>query len=99
MSAIITSKSGNYMYLYESESYRDEDGKVRNRRRIIGKVDPTTGKHIYKPEYIKEKGLHMTDEAASTSEVYSVMDVKHSIVKEYGVFYLLNGIGLCATAS
>jgi len=42
MSAIITSKSGNYTYLYESESYRDENGKVRNRRKIVGKVDPVT---------------------------------------------------------
>ena len=92
MSAIITCKVGNYTYLYESESYRDEEGKVRNRRRVVGKVDPITGKHIYKPEYIMEKGLHMTEETASNSEIYSVNDVKHSVVKEYGVFYLLDEI-------
>ena len=91
MSAIITSKSGNYTYLYESESYR-ENGKVKNRRRIIGKIDPETGNHIYKPEYLKRKGLHTTEESAKDIPVYSVSDVKHSVVKEYGAFYLMSEI-------
>ena len=91
MSAIITSKSGNHTYLYESESYR-EDGKVKSRRRIIGKVDPATGMHIYKPEYIRERGLHMEEGTASDIEIYSVTDVKKSVVKEYGVFFLLDEI-------
>jgi hypothetical protein len=91
VSAIITSKSGNHTYLYESESYR-EDGKVKNRCRIIGKVDPATGLHIYKPEYVREKGLHMKEETASDVEIYSVTDVKQSVVKEYGVFFLRQSI-------
>jgi hypothetical protein len=92
MSCIIACKVGKHTYLYESESYRDENGKVQNKRRPIGKLDPLTGEHIYKPEYIKEKGLHTKSENASNLEVYSVTDVKHSVVKEYGVFYLLNEI-------
>ena len=92
MSSIVPCKVGKHTYLYESESYRNEEGKVRNRRKCVGKVDPVTGQHIYKPEYIKEKKLHMTTEAAANTEVYSVMDVKHSVVKEYGVFYLLDEI-------
>ena len=92
MSTIITSKSGNYTYLYESESYRNKEGKVRNRRRIVGKVDPITGDYIFYPEYVKEKGLHMTEEAASKTEIYSVTDVKNSVVKEYGAFYLFSEI-------
>ena len=92
MSTVITCKVGGHTYLYESESYRNEEGKVRNRRKIIGKVDPVTGNHIYKPEYIKEKGLHMTEDGAINAEIYTVMDVKQSVVKEYGVFYLLNEI-------
>ena len=91
MSAIITSKSGNHTYIYESESYR-EDGKVKNRRRIIGKVDPATGNHIYKPEYLERKGLHTTEISAQNTPIYSVTDVKHSIVKEYGAFYLMNEV-------
>lgn len=92
MSAIITCKVRNTVYLYESESYRDADGKVRNNRRIIGKVDPLTGQHVYKPEYIEEKGIHTTDESAQETRLYTVNDVKRSVVKEYGVFYLLNEI-------
>jgi len=48
--------------------------------------------HIYKPEYIREKGLHMEEGAASDIEIYSVTDVKKSEVKEYGVFFLLDEI-------
>lgn len=92
MAAIIACKVGNHTYLYESESYRDENGKVRSNRRIIGKVDPITGEHIYKPEYIEEKGLHITKDNAAETAVYSVSDVKKSSVKEFGVFYLLNEI-------
>lgn len=91
MSAIITSKSGNHTYIYESESYR-ENGKVRNRRRIIGKVDPVTGKHIYKPEYLARKGLTSSDEAVQDTLLYSATDVRHSVVKEYGSFYLMNEV-------
>ena len=89
MSSLVRQKVGKHTYLYESESYR-ENGKVRNRRKCVGKIDPATGNHIYKPEYIKEKGLHLSEESASDAGVYSVTDVKHSIVKEYGIFYLLN---------
>ena len=91
MSAIITSKSGNHTYIYESESYR-KDGKVKNRRKIIGKVDPVTGNHIYKPEYLERKGLHTSDDSAKNSPIYSVADVKNSVVKEYGAFYLMKEI-------
>ena len=91
MSTIIKSKSGNNIYLYESESYR-ENGKVKNRRRIVGKVDSVTGEHIYKPEYIEEKGVGTFDNSAHNQRVYSVNDVKKSKVTEYGVFLLLDEI-------
>ena len=64
MSAIIKNKVGNHIYLYESESYRDKEGNVRNKRRIIGKVDPLTGQHVYKPEYIEENGLESIEDSA-----------------------------------
>jgi len=91
VSAIIASKSGNHTYLYESESYR-ENGKVKNRRRIIGKIDPATGNHIYKPEYLERKGLLVNDESSKDTPIYSVADVKHSRVKEYGAFYLMSEV-------
>ena len=45
-------KVGKYTYLYESESYRNENGEPRNNRKLIGKVDPATGKYIFKQEYL-----------------------------------------------
>ena len=33
-------------YVYEITSYRDEQGKPRNKRKLIGKVDPKTGEII-----------------------------------------------------
>jgi transposase len=92
LAAIIKNKSGKYIYLYESESYRDEEGKVRNKRRIVGKVDPITGQHVYKPEYIEEKGISVVGADAQETKLYSANDVKHSTVKEWGVYYLLNEI-------
>jgi transposase len=67
---------------------------VRNIRRIIGKVDPVTGEHVYKPEYIEEKGIHTTDETMRETRLYTYNDIKDSTVKEYGVFYLLNEIAM-----
>lgn len=43
MSSIIRQKVGNYVYLYESVSYRNAEGKPRNKRVPIGKIDPATG--------------------------------------------------------
>lgn len=92
MATIVTCKVGNHTYLYESESYRTKDGKVRNNRRIIGKLDPATGESIYKPEYIAEKGLHLEQSKVAETPIYSATDVKQSNVKAYGAFYLLNEI-------
>jgi len=94
MSAIIKNKVGKHIYLYESESYRDKEGKVRNKRRIVGKIDPLSGRHVYKPEYIEEKGLEPTKDGANDKRLYTVNDIKESVIKEFGVFYLLNEIAL-----
>jgi len=104
MATIIQSKLGNNIYLYESESYRD-GGKVKNRRRIVGKVDPVTGEHVFKPEYLEEKGISSFDNVTTAHDqrLYSVNDVKRSKIKEYGTFYLLDEIskqiGLTQTLS
>jgi transposase len=94
MASIITNKVGNHVYLYETESYRAKDGKVKNKRRIVGKVDPDTGLHVYKPEYIEEKGIDSLKGGTheEKTKLYTVNDVKMSRIKEYGVFYLLNEI-------
>ena len=99
MSSIIAKKIGNQVYLYESESYRNEEGKPRNNRKLVGKIDFATGNPIFKPEFakrIKEAGetiklpsLVSTD---LSKPVFSVNAVRNSTVKEFGAFYLFEHI-------
>jgi len=46
-----------YTYIYESTSYRDAQGRPRNHKRRIGKVDPITGEDVFDEDYLREKGL------------------------------------------
>lgn len=52
MSYEIIQKVGIYQYIYLAEAYRDKNGKPRQRRKAIGKIDHVTGQKIYKPEYL-----------------------------------------------
>jgi transposase len=93
MPYIIENRSGKYTYLYECESWRDENGKVVGRRKIIGKIDPVTGEKHYKPEYAKRMELAGTPVTTPAREkVFSLDDVKKSTVLEYGAFHLLESI-------
>ena len=53
MGSIVRQKVGKQIYLYESVSYRNEEGKPRNKRTPIGKIDPLTGQPRYKLEYLE----------------------------------------------
>ena len=89
MSSIIRQKVGDKTYLYESIAYRNEDGKPRNKRKPIGKIDPTTGNPIYKPEYLArmaEAGTPIKMPDANLQ--FSVEDIRGSSIKDYGAFYL-----------
>ncbi|TWI63915.1 hypothetical protein LZ24_03233, partial [Desulfobotulus alkaliphilus] len=39
MACIVKQKVGNNTYLYESTSYRNSEGKPRNKRCLIGKIN------------------------------------------------------------
>lgn len=89
MSYIIENKSGRFTYLYECTSKR-ENGKVVGKRKIIGKIDPTTGERRYKAEFIERMRLAGTPIKISTTEkLFSINDVKKSSLLEYGMFHLL----------
>lgn len=53
MTCITRQRVGKYTYLYESTSFRDENGKVQNIKNRIGKIHPTTGETIYDKEYLQ----------------------------------------------
>ena len=93
MSYVIANRSGKYTYLYECESWRDKDGKVVGKRKVIGKIDPVTGEKHYKPEYVERmKSVGNPVETPNTKKVFSLEDVKKSSVLEYGAFHLLEVI-------
>jgi hypothetical protein len=45
-------KASDKIYLYESLSDRNAEGKLRNNCILIGKIDPVTGNPVYKSEYL-----------------------------------------------
>jgi hypothetical protein len=89
MSSIVSVRVGKYTYLYESASYRDKAGNPRNKRKTVGKIDPVTGQHIYKPEYLERMALEGTPiQAQPTTTSFSTEDIRHSSIRDYGAFYL-----------
>ena len=93
MSSIVRQKIGDKIYLYESVSYRNTEGKPRNKRTLIGKVDSVTGKPVYKPEYLArmaEKGTPI--DIPATDSLFTPEDIRCSSIKEYGAIYLFKHI-------
>jgi transposase len=89
MSSIVPVKVGKHTYLYESDSYRNEKGDPRNKRKTIGKLDPVTGQPIYKPEYLERmvaegKPVEIVQRATS----FSLEDIARSTIRDFGAFYL-----------
>jgi hypothetical protein len=93
MSSIIRQKVGDKIYLYESVSYRNTEGKPRNKRVPIGKIDPSTGQPVYKPDYLARmaaSGAFM--ELAASVQTFTLDDIRRSSVLEFGSMYLLQNI-------
>lgn len=93
MSSIVKQKVGNKIYLYESVSYRNEQGKPRNKRVPIGKIDEVTGNPVYKSEFIARTNYsneQMSQNQANVS--FSITDLLSSSVKEFGAFYLFRTV-------
>ena len=90
MSSIVKQKVGNHTYLYESVSYRNEEGKPRNRRTTIGKLDPRTGNPIYKPEYLKRMADsgRIVELPQLSDETFSAEDIQQSSIQEIGAFHM-----------
>ena len=89
MSSIVTQKVGKHIYLYESVSYRDENGEPRNRRKTVGKIDPITGQRVYKPEYLERMAAEGHPiETVQISASFTVEDIYRSSIRDFGAFYL-----------
>ena len=93
MASIVRQKVGNHTYLYESVSFRNKQGKPRNKRVSIGKIDKKTGLPVYKQEYIdrmQAKGIIV--ESTECSPIYSIADIRQSTILQTGMIHLLEGI-------
>lgn len=94
MSSIIRQKVGDKIYLYESISYRNAEGKPRNKRVPIGKIDPSTGEPVYKPDYLARMAASgaFVEMAATSAQTFTLDDIRRSSVLEFGAMHLLQSI-------
>ena len=96
MASITKQRVGKYTYLYESVSYRNEDGKPRNKKHKIGKIDPDTGETIYTPGYVKgasTKNGRATPDGEISCEARKYANRLFDGVKTYGIYWFLYNIG------
>jgi transposase len=88
-------KVGNHLYIYEVSGYRDSNGKPRNKKHPVGKVDPQTGEEIFKPEFVPKLaryGRPLPAQNKGGKETFSIRDLKSSTVRDYGAAYFLESI-------
>ena len=98
MACITRQHIGKYTYLYESESFRDKQGRPRNKKTKIGKINPKTGREIYNEEYLDRMAQAGTPFAPLEPDPIptdrTVKDLTREIlasVRSYGGYYLLTG--------
>lgn len=88
-------KVGKHLYIYEVSGYRDPNGKPRNKKHPVGKVDPETGREIFKPDFIPKLaryGKSMSAQDNGRKETFSIRDLKTSTIRDYGATYFLDSI-------
>ena len=95
MAYIVEQKVGKHTYLYECVAYRNEDGQPRNRRTPVGKINPTTGKPVYKPEYLERMVAEGKPiDVPQPAEPFTASDIMRSSIKDYGAFYLYHKLAV-----
>ena len=91
MSSIIRRTINGRIYLYESTSYRDEQGRPRNKKKYIGKIDAITGEAVCKSNLTSSQNTEQKPvENKMTEKSYTLKDVQKSDVKEFGAYYFYN---------
>ncbi|HCB30298.1 MAG TPA: IS1634 family transposase [Acinetobacter lwoffii] len=93
MSYEVIQKVGQYQYIYLANGFRNEAGQVRQTRRAIGKIDPKSGRKIYKPEYLEElRQSGQQIDLPPTEKVFSLEDICKSTVRSFGQFQLYSSL-------
>ncbi|MCR5756739.1 MAG: IS1634 family transposase [Selenomonas sp.] len=92
MACISRQNVGKYTYLYESVSFRDQNGRPRNKKVSIGKIDSVTGKPVFKKEYLERMAAAGTPiEQEFPSIPRETLEIARNILasnKRYGSMYL-----------
>ena len=92
MASIVQCRKGGFVYLYESVSFRKQ-GKPKNKRRLVGKIDPLSGKPVFKPEYIQRMNAQGTPVVSvNPATSFTDSEIRSSVIKHYGAFYLYQNI-------
>jgi hypothetical protein len=89
MASVTKQRIGKYTYLYESTSFRDKQGRPRNSKVKIGKIDPYTGKTVYTPEYALKAGIEQAEPPKKSPILWNIKETLDQ-VKDYGVFWFLS---------
>ena len=92
MASTVRNKVGKYTYLYESESYRDSNGKPQTKKTRIGKIDHKTGETVYDAEYLERVRGTEKEPDFSTVKQYSAKDIYGSAILDYGAYYFFDSI-------
>ena len=96
MTCITKQHVGNNVYVYESHSFRNEEGKPRNKKVKIGKVDPKSGHIVYTKEYLDRKSqegnpvsIPLDSPVPTGYTVGEFLDMILKTVKSYGGYFFL----------
>ena len=98
MASITKQRVGKYTYLYESVSFRDEQGRPRNKKTKIGKLDLITGEPIYTEEYLSRVSNDISSIITVAPDKHPYVEAKGAIahlldnVKSFGLYYFLSEI-------
>jgi len=79
MSFVMNKTIGNNTYIFECESYRDENGNPRNRRVSIGKIDKKTGEPKYKHEYLQKLINNCVPAKINEEELFFLLMISNNL--------------------
>jgi hypothetical protein len=96
MPSITRQHQGKHTYLYESYSFRDEQGRPRNRKVKIGKLDLKSGKPVYTEDYLERMRKAGTPLHVSVFDGIEGLEerIQEALdsVRDYGLFYFLKAL-------
>jgi hypothetical protein len=99
VASITRQKVGTYTYLYLSHSFRDPQGRPTNNKTAIGKIDPVSGKIIYKEAYLESMRKQGTPVVTEHTDAALDETVRHLVenaldsLKDIGLTWFFNTLG------